>query len=219
LTALRGCGDHLWRVGAERLGIDLCGERPDLPGADPGCATRHDVVADLGRGERGEHRRVLLVEVGVGRQPVAQGMPARGIGRDLPHAVDDREQLARDLTRELTEEVFLAGEVLVEGRPRAPGRVGDVLDAGRVVADLAEHVERGAQDALLGAGASDADRRFSPNGALLHPDGLDDGCRWCCRVPTSCASSTPGPRAMVPSDRAATVPTTGRRDVTVRNAG
>src|SRR5262249_990566 len=49
------------------------------------------------------------------------------------------------------EQVLLAGEVLVEGDAGAPGDGRDAIDAAVVVADLAEHLEGGVEDAQLGA--------------------------------------------------------------------
>ncbi len=49
----------------------------------------------------------------------------------------------------MPEDVLLAGEVLVEGDPRARSKLRDPLDAAAVVPVLAEGLQRRVEDALL----------------------------------------------------------------------
>ena len=84
--------------------------------------------------ERMEHRLVPSVDLGVAGHPGPQGGPAVEVGGERVERLGRRADLAGDLARELAEHVFLVGEVLVEGDPRAPSELRDPVDAAAVVA-------------------------------------------------------------------------------------
>jgi hypothetical protein len=86
-------------------------------------------------------------------------------------AVAEVDHLVGELAGQLPEHVVLAGEVLVERRSRAPRPLGDQLDAGVVVPDLAEHLEGGVEDPALGVAAPLADERVRPEGGTPHDPG------------------------------------------------
>src|SRR5690606_19866552 len=104
-------------------------------------------------------RLVALEDLGVARHPAADRVPALGIRGDEPERLGRGAELARHLPRQVAEHVLLAGEVLVERRPRAPGELGDAGDAAPVVALLAEDAQGGVDDPLLGALAPRPDPR------------------------------------------------------------
>lgn len=63
------------------------------------------------------------------------------------------------ITRQMPEDILLAGEILVERRPGAAGDLGDQFHAGVVETTGTEHLERGSEDGSLGDGAAFADQR------------------------------------------------------------
>ena len=135
-------------------------------------------------------------------QPSASGV----IG---PSASVEALQLAGHLAGEVAEHVLLAGEVLVEGDPRAPGQLGDAVDAALVVAVLAEDPQGGVEDALLGALAAGADVRVvGERGAPQHGVGSPSSRRRRRRRPAERLGFLCG-GAMRPSEVGGQVPTSG----------
>src|SRR5262249_39762551 len=127
--------------------------------------------------ERVEHGLVAVVDVAVAADPRPQRAPAVEIGGHRIEGLGGRADLAPDLFRELAEHRLLAREVLVEGDARAAPPARDRLDAALVVALVAEHAQRGVDDALLRAAAARADRRIvgerrAPNGAIRFGVGI-----------------------------------------------
>ena len=91
-------------------------------------------------------------------QASKRGMAAR-VGRDVLEGLERRPHLGRRLRGEPAEQVVLARRVLVDGDPRAAGQLGDAVERRAVVAGLAERLERGVEDPLVGSKASRADHR------------------------------------------------------------
>ena len=118
-----------------------------------------------------EDRLVARVDLGVAGNPGAHRVPAFDVGRERVERLGRRAHLAGDLPRQLPEHVFLAGEVLVEGDPRAPGELRDPVDAAAVVALVAEGAQRGVEDALLRALPAGPDLRVV--GERRAPDDRD----------------------------------------------
>ena len=85
-------------------------------------------------------------------------MAAR-VGRDVLERLERRPHLGGRLRREPAEQVVLARGVLVDGDPRAAGQLGDAVERRAVVAGLAERLEGGIEDPLVGAQAPGADDR------------------------------------------------------------
>ena len=88
----------------------------------------------------------------------SDGVAAR-VGRDVLERLERRPHLGGRLRREPAEQVVLARGVLVDGDPRAPGQLGDAVERRAVVARLAERLEGGVEDPLVGAKAPRADDR------------------------------------------------------------
>ncbi len=147
--------------------VELAGRqgRGGQPGPDEG----HDALAgaDRSAGDRlvALRRRleglvdglVALVDLAAPGHEAADGGPAVEVGGDRPEGLGRGAHLPGDLRRQVPEHVLLAGEVLVEGDPRAAGDGGDAVDAAAVVADLAEDLQGGVEDPLLGPLAPGAD--------------------------------------------------------------
>ena len=102
-------------AGWQRRRRDAGAESGDVALAPPGGAERHHLVGLGSRLERPEDRFVTLVDRCVTPDPVAERLPARGVGRQRPECLDRRLHLARHLPGQRAEHVLLAREVLVEG--------------------------------------------------------------------------------------------------------
>ncbi len=139
--------------GPQQRGVESGAERGGLLGKR--------FVVTAGGLEGGEDRRVALVETGEVVDPGHQPLDALGVGADRLEALSQVDQLAAQLPRQLPEHVVLAGEVLVEGRARAPRSLGDQLDPSLAESHLGEDFERGLQDAPLGLRATFADQRVA----------------------------------------------------------
>ncbi len=87
-----------------------------------------------------EERRVAGPEFGVGLHPAVHVLPLRGaaFGRERAQRVVEVLRLAGRLRHQGPEEVFLVGEVQVEGAVRRLGDLHHVVDPGGVVAPLVE---------------------------------------------------------------------------------
>ena len=109
-------------AGWQRRRRDAGAESGDVAFAPPGGAKRHHLVGLGSRLERAEDRFVTLVDLGVTRDPGAERLPARGIGRQRPEGLDRRLHLARHLPGQRAEHVFFAREVLVERDAEQPAR-------------------------------------------------------------------------------------------------
>ena len=162
--------------------VELAGRqgRGRQPGPEEGHGVRTgadrsagDRLVALGRRLKGlVDGLIALVDLAVAGHPAAQRRPAVAVRTDRPEGFGRRVHLAGDLAREVPEHVLLAGEVLVEGHPGAPGDLGDAVDAAPVVADLAEDLEGGVEDPLLGALAASPDVGVvRERGAPLHRPG------------------------------------------------
>ncbi len=120
------------------------------------------LVVAAGGLERGEHRPPRLVQGHELADPLGEVLEAGGVGRDPFQPLGQRHHLLAEPAGQGPEHVVLAGEVLVEGGARAAGALGDQLDPGLGEAGLAEHLERGAEDAALRVGAALAHERVAP---------------------------------------------------------
>ena len=118
-----------------------------------------------------EDRLVTRVDLGVARNPCAHRVPTFTVGRERIEGLGRGAHLPCHLTRQLPEHVFLAGEVLVEGDPRAAGEVRDPIDAAPVVALFTEGAQRRVEDALLRALPAGSDPRVV--GERRAPDDRD----------------------------------------------
>ena len=115
------------------------------------------VGEDLVALQRMEDRFVARVDLGVARDPCPHRGPTPDVGGERVQRLGRCAHLASHLPGELAEHVFLAGEVLVEGHPRAASELRDPVDAAAVVALLTEGSQRGVEDALLRALPPSAD--------------------------------------------------------------
>ena len=113
------------------------------------------VRADLRFGPGPDHRAVALVEVGEPADPRLELGAALGARRERAEVLGERLHLVRDLGHERAEQVFLVGEVQVEGAVRRLGELDDVVDARRVVAARSRtprHPRRAASQRALARG-------------------------------------------------------------------
>jgi hypothetical protein len=84
----------------------------------------------------------VLVEVGEALQPFAQFAEAVVVRADRRQRFGQLGHLLGHVGRQRAEQVFLVGEVEVEGAVRCLGHLDDVVDARRVVAARLEHGHR-----------------------------------------------------------------------------
>ena len=79
------------------------------------------------------------------REPRPQLRLAGLVGRDRTERLGQRLHLLGALASERAEQVLLVGEVEIEGAVRQLRHPDDVVDAGRVVAPLGQHLEPGVE--------------------------------------------------------------------------
>ena len=141
----------------------------------------------------------VVVEVGELVEPPDQRGPPGVVGRDRTEPRRHLDHRPADMAGEGPEHVLLAGEVLVEGGPRASRRLGDLLDAAVVVAVLGEHPQRRGQDAALGSGSPLTDDGVvAERRASLDLDAVDHQCNLPPRIGRTGQAGTPSSSPRLP---------------------
>ena len=118
----------------------------------------HDAVAAVRRDETLEEGAEL-------REPLVGGV-------DRPDLLGQRVHLLRTVDRQRPEQVFLVGEVEIEGAVRGPGGAHDVVHPALVVAAFGEHPHAGVREPAHGLAALSpqlALARRCPGGGALRP--------------------------------------------------
>ncbi len=121
---------------------------------------------------RGEHGGPGGMQVHELADPGGQVVEAGGVRRHQAEPLGQRHHLAAQAAGQRPEHLVLAGEVLVEGRARAAGSLGDRLDPCLREAHLGEDLQGRAQDATLGVTAPLADERVGTEGRSPHDAGV-----------------------------------------------
>ena len=113
----------------------------------------HLAVADLVLHPRPDHDAVAAVRRDETLEEGAELRESLVGGVDRPDLLGERLHLLRAVDRQRPEQVFLVGEVEVEGAVRGPGGAHDVVDPALVVAALGEHPHAGVREPAHGLAA------------------------------------------------------------------
>jgi hypothetical protein len=152
-------GDHRVQLpGRQRRAGQLGLEHGDVAVIHLDGSAGEGSVSPCRGAEGAEHRLVPVVDVGEAGHPRPQRGPAGGVAGQRGQRLVRRPHLAGPRPGQVAEHVVLAGEVLVDRDPRATGCLADAIERRALVAVLAEHVEGGVEDPLLGAQAAGAQR-------------------------------------------------------------
>ncbi len=157
--------------GWPRRAHDLRPQVLEAAGGHDRHAAGHHGIAGHRRLERDEDRFVRVVDLRVALEPAMEGLPPGQVAGDGLQGLGRLVEPPGHPSGEVAEEVLLAGEVLVERRPRAPRQLGDALDPALLVTDLAEHLQGRLEDAHLGLVAPLADHRAVGEGGATDDRG------------------------------------------------